>query len=60
MSLNDPPKYNKTGTYNEFSYSNNIVDTTTIDTTLFVHKSGDCMVGGLNVPFLNIYDINGS
>lgn len=60
MSLYDPPKYNNTGTYNEFDYSNNIVDATTIDTTVFVHKSGDSMVGGLNVPSLNIYDINGS
>jgi hypothetical protein len=50
MSLYDPPKYNNTGTYNEFDYSNNIVDATTIDTTVFVHKSGDSMVGGLNVP----------
>jgi hypothetical protein len=60
MSLYDPPKYNSSGTYNEFDYSNNIFDASTIDTTVFVHKAGDSMVGSLNVPSLNLYDTNGS
>lgn len=60
MAVYDPPHYNVSGTYNEFDYSNNIVDATTIDTTIFVHKSGDSMVGSLNVPALNLYDVNGS
>ena len=60
MAIYDPPNYNSSGTYNEFDYSNNIVDATTIDTTIVVHKSGDSMVGSLNVPSLNLYDVNGS